>query len=284
MINLYQQISNKNNFQTYYLNQKFYIDYLHRIILKNIISNDTLLSFNIIHSKFSSYQIRKIIDIYKNSMLCIDIVNRLTWVNLPKKLNYLNILYLNKEIIINIDKLNKNIFPDNFDNRIKRIIENPLEMFKFLRKEKDFTKWLKFLDNRIMELFYTPISLSSDDITVLGKILFLLINIKEQNISSPDYVSFIEYCNSHQHLILLDTRINLKIKEHFSFIKISLNLGILTKHIIYNKTQTINIDNITLEQQYNKLTQKYNKYKTKYNHSKNPNATEYPFSETSHNE
>ena len=33
------------------------------------------------------------------------------------------------------DKLNKTIIPKNFDIRIKKIIENPFEMYKYLRKD-----------------------------------------------------------------------------------------------------------------------------------------------------
>ena len=42
-----------------------------------------------------------------NTLLCIDVANRLTWNNLPKKLGYLEIFYNNKDLLITIDKLNK---------------------------------------------------------------------------------------------------------------------------------------------------------------------------------
>ena len=115
-------------------------------------------------------------------------------------------------------------------------------MFKYLRKEKDFIKWLKFLGPSISTLFYTPISLSSDDILHLGKIIFLLTTIPEQNLKNDIYLKFINYSQKYNKLILDNTRINLKIKENFSFLKINLNLGFLAKHLTYNQGESLNLD------------------------------------------
>ena len=88
-------------------------------------------------------------------------------------------------------------------------------MFKYLRKENDFYKWLKFLGSKCINLYNIPISLSSDDFINLGKILYNLINIKEQNCKDKIYAKFIQYCNKYPKLILDDTnRINLKIKDY----------------------------------------------------------------------
>jgi hypothetical protein len=287
--NLFYQIFIKNNYQFLTSNQKFYNDYLHRVIIRILFSNPNLLSSKYIISTFNSVQIDRVINIFKKSILCIDVVNRLSWSNLPKRLNYLNILYENKDIIFFTDKLNKNIFPDNYDLRLKKIIEQPFEMFKYLRKEKDFIKWLKFCSNILNNLFYSPISLSSEDIIHLGKIIFLLINIKEQNLKAESYLKFINYCQKYNKLILDNTRINLKIKENFTFLKISLNLGFLAKHLTYNKEGSINFEDdfektqdlIKIEELLRKVTKKYYKYKIKYNQSKKSNATEYPLSATS---
>ena len=287
--NLFYQIFIKNNYQFLTSNQKFYNDYLHRVIIRTLFNNPNLLSSKYIISKFNPIQIEKVINIFKKSILCIDVVNRLSWSNLPKRLNYLTILYDNKEIIFFTDKLNKNIFPDNYDARLKKIIEQPFEMFKYLRKEKDFIKWLKFCSGILNNLFYSPISLSSEDIIHLGKIIFLLINIKEQNLKNDTYMKFINYCQKYNKLILDNTRINLKVKENFTFLKINMNLGFLAKHLTYNKEGSINFEDdlektqdlIKVEEMLRKVTNKYHKYKIKYNQSKKSNATEYPLSATS---
>jgi hypothetical protein len=289
LTNLYYQINVKDNFQFLITNQKFYNDYLHRVVIRTLFSNNKLLSFNLIKEKLTPIQIDKVINIFKNSILCIDVVNRLTWNNLPKRLNYLNILYENKDIIFFMDKFNKNIFPENYDARLKKIIEYPNEMFRFLRKEKDFIKWLKFLGSNLNNLYYSPISLSSEDILHLGKIIFLLINLNDQNLKNENYLKFVNYCQKHNKLILDNTRINLKIKENFPFLKFNINLGFLAKHLTFNKDNSINLEDdlektqelVKIEELLRKVTKKYYKYKIKYNNSKKDNPTELPLSVTS---
>jgi hypothetical protein len=288
-IQLFYSIIKKENYQILYYNQKFFNDYLHRSVLKNILFGNNITK-NTFLSKISPNQKDKIVSILKNTLLCIDVANRLTWNNLPKKLGYLEIFYNNKELVITIDKLNKNIFYDSYDPKLKRVIENPFEMFKYLKKEKDYIKWIKFLGPLNMELFYTPISLSSDELESLGKLLYLLTNISEQNIKEPTYISFINYAQKHGKLILDNNRINLKIKEHFSFIKCMINLGFLAKHLTF-KFNDIKLDDDTekivevskLEEELKKVTQKYYKYKTKYIMSKHPEKTEQILSDTSIN-
>jgi hypothetical protein len=289
-IQLFYTIINKNNFQILYYNQKFFTDYLHRFILKNIIFDTKSNISNLFNSKLTDGQKDKINSILKNTLLCIDVANRLNWTNLPKKLSYLEIFYSNKDLVINIDKLNKNIFSDNYDLRLKKIIENPFEMFKFLKKEKDYIKWVNFLGPLTLELFVTPISLSGDDLKNLGKLIFILTSIEEQNIKNPTYIKFLNFCQKNSKLIMDNTRINLKIKDHFNFVKCQLNLGFLAKHLTFNKTEQFDLEDdkpdkneytIYLEDQNHKLKQKYFKYKTKYYQSKNPNMNELPFSQTS---
>ena len=289
-IQLFYTIVNKNNFQILYFNQKFFNDYLHRFVLKNIIFDNKSNISNLFNSKLTDGQKDKINSILKNTLLCIDVANRLNWTNLPKKLSYLEIFYSNKDIIINIDKLNKNIFNDNYDLRLKKIIENPFEMFKFLKKEKDYIKWVNFLGPLTLELFVTPISLSGYDLKNLGKLLFLLISIEEQNIKNSTYIKFLNFCQKNSKLIMDNTRINLKIKAHFNFVKCQLNLGFLAKHLTFNKSEQFDLEDdkqdkteytIYLEDQNQKLKEKYFKYKTKYYQSKNPNSNDLPFSQTS---
>jgi hypothetical protein len=232
-------------------------------------NNDTILLLkSILNNPLILDKIKHTIQI---NFLLIDITNKLNWNNLYNRLAYLEILMNNNKYLFYNEKLNKIIFPENFDNRIKTIIINPFEMFKFLRKESDFTKWIRFLGIRCINLFFNEISLSSEDCNNLGKLIYHLINIKEQNLKELSYLKFITFCNKNPKLILDNSRINLKVKEYFGYIKVNLNLGILAKHLIYNKD--INIiefndnDNdkiINLETQIKEVTKKYQKYKKKY--------------------
>lgn len=298
LIQFFYSIIKKNNFQILYFNQKFFNDYLHRCVLKNILFSDKNSKSNLINllflSKINPNQKEKIISILKNTLLCIDVANRLTWNNLPKKLGYLEIFYNNKDLLITVDKLNKNIFNDTLDTKLKKIIETPFEMFKYLKKEKDYIKWIKFLGPLNLELFYTPISLSTDELKHLGILLYLLNNIKEQNIKEVSYIIFINYAQKYNKLILDNNRINLKIKEYFNYIKCPINLGFLAKHLTF-KFNDIKLDDdsekntesyktqdyLKLKEEIKKITKKYYKYKSKYIRIKNPEQTIEILSDTS---
>ena len=293
LINLFYQISVYDNFHFLITNQKFYTDYLHRTLIKIILYNNKLLTTNYIIEKLSTVQITKIISIIKNTFLCIDISNRLTWNNLPKKLHYLQYLYDNKDILFITnsygDKFNRNIISETYDIRLKKIIERPFDMYKFLRKEKDFIKWTKFISGSLNNLFYTPLSLSSEDLIHLGKILYLLVNVTEQNIKDTSYLKLINYCQKNNKLILDNTRINMKIKENFPYLKININLGFLAKHLTFNYESPIIFEDdlestqelIKMEEVLKKVTKKYQKYKLKYSQSKKDTTSELPLSETS---
>jgi hypothetical protein len=298
LIQFFYSIIKKDNYQILYFNQKFFNDYLHRCILKNILFSEKnskgSLTNGLFLSKISPIQKEKIINILKNTLLCIDVANRLSWNNLPKKLGYLEIFYNNKDLVITIDKLNKNIFNDTYDTKLKRVIENPFEMFKYLKKEKDYIKWIKFLGPLNLELFYTPISLSTEELENLGKLLYLLNNIKDQNIKESSYIAFVNYAQKNIKLILDNNRINLKIREYFGYIKCMINLGFLAKHLTFkfndvkledesekltesSKTEEV----FKLEEELKKVTKKYYKYKTKYIMVKHPEKTEQILSDTS---
>jgi hypothetical protein len=277
---MYQTINDKYDIITY--NQKFYSDYLYRNIIKILLfgnSSYSNLSTNLFKNilKPSSYD--KLRLIIHTNLLLIDISNKLSWSNLPKKLNYLNVYYKNDSIIYYQDKLNKSIIPDNFDLRIKKIIENPFEMYKYLRKEKDFVKWTNFITNHINQLYIVPISLSTDDFNHIGKLIFLLFNIREQNIKDDTYIKFVNFCNLHDKLVLESNRINLKIREYFPTLKCTINLGFLAKHLTWDK-ETMTFDEISndkspdilsLELKLKIATNKYYKYKAKYLESRDIN-------------
>jgi hypothetical protein len=236
--------------------------------IKIFLSSESL-TFNLLLEKISTKQLNN----FKNSLLTIftinDIISRLSWTNINKRLHYLNILLNNKNYLYFYDKLNKNLFPDDFDLRIKTIINNPYEMFKFLRRDSDFIKWLYFLEDRCSELYIVPFELTRSDLDILGKIIFNLLYTKEQNFNDRHYKKLLYYGIKCPKLILNNFRINLKIKENFGFLKCNINLGILAKHLSQNKDNIIELsdENSELEILKNSLkeiTEKYIKYKRKY--------------------
>jgi hypothetical protein len=274
-----QLINNEFDIITY--NHKFYSDILHRNILKIIFTDSNKLFINLLKTLINKQTYEKFKNIVYTNILLIDISNKLSWSTLPRKLDYLNCFYKNSDILFYHDKLNKNIITDNFDSRLKKIIENPFEMYKFLRKEKDFIKWTKFIFDKIIMLYYVPISLSSNDYNHIGKMIYLLFNITDQNLKDETYMNFINHCNLYTNLILDNTRINLKIKENFSTLKVNINLGFLAKHMIINK-ETITLPRLTyneksdevkeLEIKLENMTKKYYKYKLKYLETKDIDA------------
>lgn len=276
LIKVMSQIIN-NDFETITYNQKFYCDYLHKNLIKLFFSDTNCLSINLFKSLTSQLNFLKFKNIVSTNLLLIEITSKLTWNNLPKKLNYLNIFYKNNDIIYYQDRINKNIIPDNYDIRIKKVIENPFEMYRYLRKEKDFEKWTKFISDKIIQLYYVPISLSSEDFAHIGKMIYLLFSITEQNIKEPTYINFIEFCNTHNKLVLDTSRINIKIRECFPHLKSNINLGFLAKHLTWDKESISfdeNVNNekpqdvIDLEIKLHIATKKYYKYKAKYLESK----------------
>ena len=147
-------------------------------------------------------------------------------------------------------------------------------MYRYLRKKIDFEKWTLFISDKIPQIFYIPVSLSTEDFTYIGTLIYLLFNIEEQNIKEPTYINFIKFCNEHIHLIVESKRININMKEYFSCLKININLGFLAKHLIQNKdtiyleqpvSNDIKENNIKeLELKLQTALQKYHKYKHKY--------------------
>ena len=263
-----------NNFESITYNQKFYYDYLYKHIIKFFFTNSNKLLIKLFKKLVSQNNFNKFKKIISTNFLLIDVANKLSWNTLSKNLHYLNIFYKNCDIIFYQDKLNKTIIPKNFDIKIKKIIENPFEMYRYLRKKIDFEKWTLFISDKIPQIFYIPVSLSTEDFTYIGTLIYLLFNIEEQNIKEPTYINFIKFCNEHIHLIVESKRININMKEYFSCLKININLGFLAKHLIQNKdtiyleqpvSNDIKENNIKeLELKLQTALQKYHKYKHKY--------------------
>ena len=233
---LIQIINNDYNYIIY--NQKFYNDYLHRNIIKLFFCNTNKLSIIYFKNNISNVVYNKFKNIILTNNLLYDLSYKISWTTLSKKLNYLKLFYINKNIIYYQDKINKNIVFDNIDIKIRKIIENPFEMYNFIKNEKDFIKWTKFISNYIISMYNIPITISRTNIINIGKIIYLLFNIKEQNLKDISYNELIVYCKIHQKLILNIDRINIKIKEYFPNLNF-LNLGILSKHILLYKNNIL---------------------------------------------
>jgi hypothetical protein len=263
-----------NNFDNIKYSQKYYSDYLHRNIIKIFLIDNTKISVELFINLIDNNKLDKLKSIFIRNLLLLDISYKLSWNTLSKKINYLEIFYENMDIVFFHNKINKNIITDNFDIKIKKIIENPLEMYKYLKYENDFIKWTQIIINKINDLYHIPIMYKINDIINIGKMIYLLLNINEQNIKEISYINFINFCMEHSHLILNNTRINLKIKEKFSNLKCNINLGYLAKDLTVNMNSiSFDINNYknNIEHQLQIAINKYLKYKNKYLKYKNNN-------------
>jgi len=269
ILKTFHQIINNNSETVKYISDSLHVQFVKTLLFSNS------LTLNLLKTMIAPNNL----DTLKKKLLInftiYDILKRLTWTNINKRLNNLKFLLNNKDHLYFFDKLNKNIFDDNFDTRIKNIIINPFTMFKYLRKECDFIKWTNFLENKYNDLYFNAISISSDDFNILGKIIFCLLNMKEQNLTDKHYKKLIYYGINYPKMIIENNRINLKIKENFGYLKCNINLGILAKHLVQNKDNYIEFDDNekkeidVLKQKIDIVTNKYLKYKKKYYNIKN---------------
>ena len=124
----------------------------------------------------------KLIDVYSKNYILSQLIEDITWSNLSDKLNHLNYIYKNKDLIFYQQKLNRNLFTDNIDYKIKGIILDKMSMYKYLKKEKDFIKWTVFIKDYISDIYEKEISISNEDLIELGKLLFKLHNLENQNL------------------------------------------------------------------------------------------------------
>jgi hypothetical protein len=251
-------------------NFKYYQDYIYIYVIKNIIQNNTIIT-----NLFTNKEIfAKMIDIYQRNFILLQLVNDLNWSNLSKRLDYLHYIFKNENLIYYQNKLNKNLFGDTIDYKIKNIILDKFSMYKYLKKEKDFIKWTKFIKNNINELYEKKISVSDADLILLGKLIHKLYNVEVQDLKDSKYIDLVNFCQKNKKLILSDNRINLMIREKFNSIQFSLNLGFFAKHLNFsnNIEQKIeleeNIEINTINMQLKKVTKKYYKYKGKYMRTK----------------
>ncbi len=255
-----------DNYESIVYNQRFYNDTLYKNILKIFIdSSSNQLSVKLFHSLINPDKLNRIKEIITINSLLINISNRLNWNNINKKLNYINYFYLNQDILYYQNKLNKNIISPTLDYKIVKIIENPFEMYKYLKKEKDFIKWSSIIYYKINDMYEIPVQ--NIDYNKFGKMIYLLYNIKEQNLKDESYIKFINFCNENEELIITpnnkNIRINIKLKDTIQ-LKTNINLGYLARHLLLQKTNII-FDTISDEQIIiDRLNKKYNKYKNRY--------------------
>jgi hypothetical protein len=265
IIKIFYQIINKSN--EYIYNIKFSHDNLYKNFIK-IFFFENSITLNLLTQMINKEEIIKIQNNFKNNYLLIDIANCLNLNNILKKKNYLIIIIKNKSIYFQ-DKLNKIIFNDNYNNKIKNIIINPFEMLSYFNFENDFIEWINLFSYKINEIFNRQIDLTPDDINDLSKLIYYLYNITEQDFKDNYYNLFINQAIKNPKIILYNQRINIKIKEFFN-IKSNINFGILAKHLTTN-----NINNslvcydpkneiVILKNQLDIISKKYLKYKRKY--------------------
>jgi hypothetical protein len=244
-------------------NYKIYVDYIFINIFNSI------LIFNELNIDIE-YK-NRIYKHYFNNLKAIYIINNLSWYNLNVKLReYKFILQLkneNNKLLFYENKINNNIIEFNIDNRIKKIIIEPINMYVYLSKERDFIKWTYILDNNINLFYENNIKINKTELKYLGKILYLLFNIKNQNLDDIEYTKTIKYMKKHENLVLFNDRINLKIRDIIKHNNI--NMGFLAKHIISEQFDTIDLNNSSdeienLNNKLEKITNRYHKYKGKY--------------------
>lgn len=270
--------SRNNNFESIHFNTKLYMDSIHFEVLKIICERKTILN-----NLEKLYNLDKIIvqfQLINKLRFASSIVN---WKNIPKKTNIFLLLLKHKNLIFYRDKTNKNIISDNCDNRLKKIIKDPLDMFKYLKSEKDYIKWINIIDNEISKLYFNQFNVNQKDYSFLGKIMFRINSVTNQSFNDKVYNELLNISKKHKNLILDNYRINIKIKEYLS--NPNLNLGYLAKHInsSYNEPTSFSSEETEikkLKNQLNKANKKYYKYKNKYHKLKTLTNTETVYNTT----
>ena len=272
IIKLYYQYMN-NSLENITFNFKFYQDYIYIYVIKNIIQNNTIITT--LFNKKELY--RKMIQIYKKNYILTQLIYDMNWDNLSSRLNYLDYIYKNEDLVFYQNKLNKNLFNDSTDYKIKSIIQDKFLMYKYLKKEKDYIKWTIFIKNYISQLYEKKISISNDDLVLLGKLIYKLYCVENQNLKDDKYNDLVLFCQTNKKLIISDSRINLMIREKLQSLNCQLNLGYFAKHLNFSNIEKIELsENVEFEKmnyELKKMKQKYYKYKGKYLRSKSLTQT-----------
>lgn len=279
LLKFYYQYQN-NSLENITYNFKFYQDYIYIYIIKNIIQKTTSISELF---RRNELLFGNLVSIYKKNFILNQMINNLTWNNLTNRLNYIDYFYKCNDLIFYQGKINKNLFDDNVDFKIKNIIIDKFAMFKYLKYEKDFVKWIKFIKNYYSDLYEKPVQINNEDLAALGKLIYKLLNLDNQDLKNVKYIELLSYCQKNKKLILQQSRINLKIKEKLPMLNCQLNLGYFAKHLNFNNHDKIEMDEKNndlgsesiddLKSQLEIVTKKYQKYKGKYVKFKTDSAT-----------
>lgn len=204
---------------------------------------------------------------FKNFKL-FQVINFLNWNNFKYNLNKFKLLSENRDdkFLFFENKIKRNFYI-NFDNNLLKMIYNPFLMCQHLLKKNDFVKWIKLFRNDINLIFDNTIKIEGKDYEKIGKILYYISSIKEQNMNNNNYKTVINYLCNNKHLITYNGRININIKETLN--NKNINLGYLSKHILGNKIDSITFsesdeDYEEINERYKSTKKKYYKYKSKY--------------------
>jgi hypothetical protein len=152
-----------NNFDVLKYTHKYYTDYLYKTTIKIFMTNSNSITVKYLKENIKEQTYNEFKNILKTKMSLIDISTKLTWNNISNKLNYLEFYYKNSKYGVNTHMIQ--------DYRIKKILENAFNMYKYLKSEKDFIKWSHFISNNLINIYYIPKSLSSLDIKNIGKFI-----------------------------------------------------------------------------------------------------------------
>jgi hypothetical protein len=289
---LYLLIKNEDNIQ--YVNHKLKSIFIYVLKIYKCLLNDdfNILNNSRIYNETLIYHIIKSLVLNNNILLCdfkyltnikqkfinniiiIQILTNLSWKTISKQFTSFKYLISNKsncrELIIIDGKLNK-YYIHNMDNRLKKIIMDPLQMFNYLKKDEDFYKWIFNFKELIPRIFNNMITLEGSDYKKLAKILFNYSRIKNQNMEDENYRKLMCILKMDSKLVLFNDRINIKFKDIFK--NININLGFMARDIINEEVISVTISEDITDNNINsnisidtihKLKRKYYKYKGKY--------------------
>jgi hypothetical protein len=261
LIKLYKSINSKDISILY--NPKIYTENIVYQVYKIFLLNNT---YNLLNN--DSY-IQHFRQKFINNICLIQILSNLTWKTISKQFNLFKYFISMKnncsQLFFCDGKINK-LFTNNMDNRLKKIIIEPLLMFNYLKQEEDFYKWIFNFKEYIPKLFYNMINLNNNDYKKLSKILFCYSKIQNQSLNDEYYKKLLGILKTNSNIILFNDRINIKFKDIFK--NININLGFLARDIVNEETISVTItedvDDINENEIINKLKKKYYKYKGKY--------------------
>ncbi len=248
LINFYKVLSETNIINT----NRIYTDILLYQIIKILLFNDTYEILN----KIKNIDIIR--QIFIDNVVVLYILNNISWKTLPKQLIVFKHIIQMKDICKDLI-MNKQYIQDN---RLKKVLLDPIIMFNYLKYEDDYYKWIINIKEYIYKIFTNMITLDNSDYKKLSKILYNYSKIKNQNMNDENYKKIIFLLKKNNRLILFNDRINIKFKEIFK--NININLGFLARDIANEENASVSITDDLDDTIISSLKKKYYKYKGKY--------------------